>query len=36
MQEVTAITVNPDGKANIPVPAMDAVALHAGARLLDG
>jgi alpha-amylase len=35
-QEVTAITVFPDGKANIPVQPMDAVALHIGARLVDG
>jgi alpha-amylase len=34
-QEAAAITVFPDGKANIPVQPMDAVAVHSGARLLD-
>jgi alpha-amylase len=35
-QEVMPVTVHPDGKANIPVQPMDAVALHLGARLLGG
>jgi alpha-amylase len=35
-QNVTPVTVFADGKANIPVRAMDAVAIHVGARLLDG
>jgi alpha-amylase len=35
-QDVTPVTVHPDGKAYIPVPPMDAVALHVGARLLGG
>lgn len=34
-QEVGAVRVFADGKANIPVSAMDAVALHVGARLVD-
>jgi hypothetical protein len=33
-QEVPPGSVHPDGKANIPVHPMDAVALHVGARLL--
>jgi alpha-amylase len=35
-QDVAPVTVFPDGKAQIPVHPMDAVALHAGARLLGG
>jgi alpha-amylase len=35
-QEVTPVTVHADGKANIPVRSMDAVAIHVGSRLLDG
>jgi alpha-amylase len=35
-QEMMPVTVHPDGKANIPVQPMDAVALHLGARLLGG
>jgi alpha-amylase len=34
-QNVTPVTVFADGKANIPVRPMDAVALHIGARLMD-
>jgi alpha-amylase len=34
-QDVPPITVHPDGKAQIPVRPMDAVALHVGARLPD-
>lgn len=34
-QDVMPVTVHSDGKAQIPVPPMDAVALHVGSRLLD-
>jgi alpha-amylase len=32
-QDVPSVTMHPDGKAHIPVPPMDAVVLHIGARL---
>jgi hypothetical protein len=35
-QDVVPVTVFPDGKAQIPVQPMDAVALHVEARLLGG